>query len=172
MVSALAVTAARASSSPGNTRETAQTMAGTWPHSARWRPGDDCVRVGWIRGRITVAAVSPRWTSCSQVLARRRAVRLRYPHRYHVGQVDDQAVLVGLAVIFRMDQDQTAPFVQRLSDGLKRLALPGKVLRYHGDVFTAHRVKSYDQHDVVRHSRHLPARIRKTARPGAVPGSP
>src|SRR5690348_12094693 len=36
--------------------------------------------------------------------------------------------------------------------------LPAEVLRYHGDVFTAHRVKSDDQHDVVRHSWYLPAR--------------
>ena len=31
----------------------------------------------------------------------------------------------------RLGQDQAAPVVQRLSDGLKRLALPAEVLRYH-----------------------------------------
>jgi hypothetical protein len=103
-----------------------------------------------------------------QVLAGRRTICRRHPHRYHVGQVDDHAILVGLAVISRMRQDQAAPFVQRLSDGLKRLGLPAEVLRYHGDVFTAHRVKSDDQHDVVGHSWYLPARTRKTARPNAV----
>jgi len=77
-----------------------------------------------------------------------------------------------LAAISGMGQDQAAPLVQRLSDGPKRLALPAKILRYHGDVFTAHRVKSHDQHDVVRHSRHLPARIQTTGRPGAVAREP
>src|SRR2546430_3561237 len=146
-------------------------MAGTWPHSAlmvtRRRLCTGC----WIRGRPKWLR-SPSLGQLSQVLARRRTVCLRHPHRYHVGQVDDYAILVGLAVISGMGQDQAAPFVQRAGDGLKRLAFPGKVLRYHGDVFPAHRVKSYDQHDVVRHSRNLPARIRKTARPSAVPRSP
>ena len=36
----------------------------------------------------------------------------------------------------------------------------------------AHRVKSHDQHDIVRHSRCLPAGIQKTARPGAVAREP
>jgi hypothetical protein len=36
----------------------------------------------------------------------------------------------------------------------------------------AHRVKSHDQHDIVRHSRYLPAGIQKTARPGAVAREP
>src|SRR5258708_4982687 len=35
----------------------------------------------------------------SQVLASCRAVCPRHPHRYHVGQVDDHAILVRLAVI-------------------------------------------------------------------------
>jgi len=115
-----------------------------------------------------VAVFLPSLDQPSQVLAGRRTVCLRHPHRYHVGQVDDHTTLVGLAVISRMGQDQAAPLVQRAGDGLKRLAFPGKVLRYHGDVFTAHRVKSHDQHDVVRHSWYLPARIQKTAWPGAV----
>src|SRR6266516_2899224 len=122
-------------------------------------------------GAGSSGCVLPSLDQLSQVLAGRRTVCLRHPHRYHVGQVDDHAILVGLAVISRTGQDQTAPFVQRPGDGLKRLALPGKVLRYHGDIFTAHRVKSDDQHDVVRHSRHLPARIRKPAR-ALCPGAP
>src|SRR6185437_13210795 len=94
------------------------------------------------------------------------------PHRYHVGQVDDHAAVAGLAVISGLGQDQAAPVVQRLSDGLKRLALPAKILRYHRNVFTADRVKSHDQHDGVRHRWYLPARIQKTAWPGAVARGP
>src|SRR6266571_8661919 len=121
--------------------------------------------------QIQVAAFSPSPGQLSHVLARRCTVCLRHPHRYHVGQVDDHATLAGLAVISGLGQDQAAPVVQRLSDGLKRLALPAEVLRYHRDVFTADRVKSHDQHDVVRHSRYLPARIQKTAWPGRGPGA-
>jgi HTH-like domain len=80
--------------------------------------------------------------------------------------------VASLAAISGMGQDQAAPFVLRLSDGLKRLALPAEILRYHGDVFTADRMKAHDQHDVVRHSRYLPASIQKTARPGAVAREP
>jgi fatty acid desaturase len=69
----------------------------------------------------------------SQVLARRRAVCLRHPHRDHVGQVDDHAAVAGLAALSGMGQDQAAPFVQRLSDSLKRLTLPAKIFRHHGD---------------------------------------
>src|SRR6266436_6426508 len=145
-------------------------MAGTWPHSAlmvtRRRLCTGC----WIRGS-SKWLLSPSLGQLSQVLARRRTVCLRHPHRYHVGQVDDHAILVGLAVISRMGQNQAAPFVQRLSDGLNRLALPGKVLRYYVDVFTAHRVKSHDRHDVVRHSRYLPASTPKPARCAGVRGS-
>ena len=122
--------------------------------------------------QIQVAALYPPPGRLSHVLAGRRTVCLRHPHRYHVGQVDDHAAVAGLAAISGLGQDQAAPSVQRLSDGLKRLALPAKILRYHGDVFTAHRMKSHDQHDVVRHNRYLPARIQKTARPGAVAREP
>src|SRR5258706_9136043 len=98
------------------------------------------------------------WASLSQVLAGRRAVCPRHPHRYHVSQVDDHAILVCLAVIPGMVQNQAAPLVQRTGDRLKCLVVAGEILRYHGDVFTAYRVKSHDQHDVVRHGRSLPSR--------------
>jgi hypothetical protein len=71
-------------------------------------------------GRIKVAAFPASLGQLLQVLAGRLTVCRRHPHRYHVGQVDDHAILVGLAGISRMGQDQAAPFVQRLSDGLKR----------------------------------------------------
>src|SRR5713101_5930260 len=62
----------------------------------------------------------------SQVLAGRRAVGLRHPNRYHVGQVDDHAALARLAVIPRMTQNQTEPLVQRTGDRLKCLVFPGE----------------------------------------------
>ena len=64
----------------------------------------------------------------SRVLARRHTFCLRHQHRYHVGQVDEHAILIGLAVIPRMGQYQTAPLIQRQGDRLKRLAFPGKSL--------------------------------------------
>jgi hypothetical protein len=42
-----------------------------------------------------VAVFFPSLDRLSQVLAGRRTVCLRHPHRYHVGQVDDHAELVG-----------------------------------------------------------------------------
>jgi hypothetical protein len=129
--------------------------------------------VRWTRGRVKAPGCRVSLSALLQVLARRRTVCLRHPHRYHVGQVDDHAILAGLAVIPRTGQHQAAPLVQRAGDRLKRLAFAGEIRAYHGDVFTAHRVKSQDQHDVVRHRRSLPARTRKNARPapGAVPRS-
>ena len=44
-----------------------------------------------------------------QVLAGGCTSCLCYPHRYHVGHVDDHAVFFGLVVISRTGQDQTAP---------------------------------------------------------------
>jgi hypothetical protein len=35
-----------------------------------------------------------------------------------------------------------------MSDRLKRLAFRPKILAYHGEVFTVHRMKSHDQYDV------------------------
>src|SRR6266542_1881190 len=97
--------------------------------------------VRWVGGGIKAPCrVLPWLDRLSQVLAGRRTVCLRHPYRYHVRQVDGHAVLVGLAVTPRMGQDQTAPLVQRTGDRFKRLAFPGKILGYHGDVFTAHRV--------------------------------
>ena len=73
-----------------------------------------------------MAAFSPSPGQLSQILARRHTVCLRHPHRYHVGQVDDHAAVASLTAISGMSQDQAAPFVQRLRDGLKRLPLPPK----------------------------------------------
>jgi hypothetical protein len=98
--------------------------------------------VRWIgaAAKAPVAVLSTGRARLSQILARRRSVCPRHPHRHHVGQVDDDAILVVLAVIPRTGQDQTAPLVQRPGDRLKRLTFPGEILADHGDVVTAHRV--------------------------------
>jgi hypothetical protein len=63
-----------------------------------------------------------------------------------------------------MGQDQAAPLIQRLRDGLKRLELPAKVLGYYGDVSTAHRVNRMISTMLSGTVGTSPARIQKTAR--------
>jgi hypothetical protein len=65
------------------------------------------------------------WTSCHRYWP---AAALSVLDRHHVGQVDDHAILVGLAVIPRTGQDQTALLVQRTGDRLKRLEFRAEVL--------------------------------------------
>jgi hypothetical protein len=82
--------------------------------------------VGWMRRiKAPSCCVPAPPKQQSQVLPRRHAVCLRHPDRYHVGEVDDHAILVGLAVIPRMGQDQAALLVQRCSVVGWRRAQPG-----------------------------------------------
>jgi hypothetical protein len=71
-------------------------------------------------------------------------------------------------------QLRTVRDIQAQTLPAQRLAFPGEILAHHRDVVTAHRVKSHDQHDVVRHSRSPPARTQKNARtaPDAVAQEP
>ncbi len=88
---------------------------GAEPHRTRWRSADGRFPGPLDRGQDQSPRLpcSPWLDQLSQVLARRRTVCLRQPHGHHVGQIDDHAILVGLAVIPRTGQDQTAPLIGR-----------------------------------------------------------
>jgi hypothetical protein len=74
--------------------------------------------------RWTPTELDHRWLL--QVLAGRVGVRSRHPYRHHVGEVDDHAILVDLAVGPRPDQDQAAALVEGAGDRLDRLRFPPK----------------------------------------------
>jgi hypothetical protein len=65
------------------------------------RPSRTSERGDVVRARDqgSIRCVLPGLGQLSQVLASRRAVGPRHPHRYHIGQVDDHAILVRLAVV-------------------------------------------------------------------------